>query len=155
MRKLRKLLKKICRELLRDNKVTVCVCGCADVAITERKTVPRLVIAKPIKPGFKRKLTIKADEPLDADQNNQFLEIKRISGEATSPKIVGESTPTQTTVYLYGDGGIGSNVFEFSADGHVGEGAVVITLEVEYAVAHPDATELSVVEDEATEDEPI
>jgi hypothetical protein len=154
MRKLWKVLKKICRLLIRQTKVTVCVCGCSDVAIIERKTVPRIVLAKPIKPGFKRKLSIKSDEPLDADQNNQFLEVKRISGEASAPKIVGESTPTQTTVYLYGDGGIGTNVFLFEADGHVGEGAVVISLEVEYAVSHPDATVLEVAE-EATEDEAI
>lgn len=116
-------------------------------------TKPMLVpLSKPIKPGFRRPLTIVPDEALDVMPGGVFATAEILSGDAT---FVVDSTSTAKSIkaWAYGDGAIGENVARLHADGHIGEGAVEVTLDISWTVNHPDATAFGPVQEGP--DEPI
>ena len=157
MKFLRKLIREICRELKIQPFITLCTCGSGDEVII-KDTMPRLVITKPIKPGFKRKIKLTSDEPLDLKSEGVYFEVAKVSGDADLPVADGAQSPGAANFWLLGSTGasIGTpQVFSFSGDGHVGDGEAVIAVEVEYTVNHPDATEITAVVTEIEQDEPI
>lgn len=108
-------------------------------------------LARPIKPGFRRPLTIKPDEDLDALANGQFASVEILSGDSTFT-IDPSSTKASIKAFAYGDGAMGDKVARIHVDGHIGEGVVDVTIDIAWTVAHPDATALGVTEGA---DEPI
>ena len=99
-------------------------------------------LSTPIKPGFRRPFTITPDEAVDVNASGTFVAVEILSGDSTVT-IDPASTSTSIKGYLNGDGAIGAKAVRFTADGHVGEGEVQVTLDVEYDVANPDATSLA------------
>lgn len=108
-------------------------------------------LAKPIKPGFRRPFTITPDEPVDVNASGTYVAYEILSGDSTVT-IDAASTATEIKGFINGDGATGAKSVRFSADGHVGEGDQVVTLDVEFDVANPDATVLGFAEGA---DEPI
>lgn len=108
-------------------------------------------LEKPIKPGFRRPFTITPDEPVDRMDNGQFITVEVLSGDSTVT-IDPSSTATSIKGFLNGDGSIGDKAVRFTADGHIGDGVVSVTLDIEYTVTTPDATVLGFTEGT---DEPI
>jgi hypothetical protein len=96
---------------------------------------------KPIKPGYRRPFTLTTDEPVDlrADGVNYFTATS-IQGDSTI--VFTTQSATGASGFVNGDGAIGDKVVQISADAHVGEGDVEITLDVSYTVQNPDATEI-------------
>jgi hypothetical protein len=105
------------------------------------KKDPMVVNLKPIKPGFRRPFTLTTDEPVDlrADGVNYFTATPT-TGDSTI--VFTSQTATGAAGFVNGDGAIGDKVVQISADAHVGEGDVEITLDVAYTVQNPDATEI-------------
>lgn len=130
----------------RKNRLNLSITG-GDEPI-ERKP---MVLEKPIKPGFRRPFTLVPDEPLDAAADGSFVNVEILSGDSTVT-ISDESTATSIKGWINGDGSLGAKAVRFVADGHVGAGEQVITLDVEFTVAHPDATTLGL---SFGDDEPI
>jgi hypothetical protein len=112
---------------------------------------PPMKLEKPIKPGFRRPFTITPDEPVDRMDNGQFITAEVTSGDSTVTIDPG-STATAIKGFLNGDGSIGDKSVRFTADGHIGDGVVSVTLDIEYTVTTPDATVLGFTEGT---DEPI
>jgi hypothetical protein len=105
----------------------------------------------PVKPGFRRPLTVVPDENLDHLDNGQFASAEILAGDSTFT-IDPSSTEKSIKAWAYGDGALGDKVARIHADGHIGEGVVEVTLDIAWTVAHPDATSLTVTEGP---DEPI
>lgn len=112
-----------------------------------------VTLSKPIKPGFRRSFTVSVDEPIDKQPDGSFAKSEVVEGDSRAPEILAESTSTQLKGWIYGDGSIGSKKSRITADGHVGEGDVPITLDISYEVASPDATSFTNFTEGA--DEPI
>ena len=107
---------------------------------------PMLVtLSKPIKPGFRRPLTIVPDESVDKLANGQFASVEILDGDSTFT-IDPSSTEKAIKAFAYGDGALGAKVARVHVDGHLGEGIVDVTLDIAWTVATPDATELTVTE---------
>ncbi len=106
----------------------------------ERKTTMEVTLQKPIKPGFRRAFTVGTDEAVDKQADGSYAKTEVLSGDSRAPTINDTSTATSISGWIYGDGATGSKKVRISADGHVGEGEVAITLDVSYEVASPDAT---------------
>lgn len=114
--------------------------------------MPRVVLAKPIKPGFRRPISLTPDEAVDQAADGSFARIEQLSGDSTS-FVAPTSTDKKIDAYLNADGPTGVNVIVVKADGHLGEGEQEISQEIEYSVANPDATQFGPVVEGA--DEPI
>ena len=112
----------------------------------------KVTLTKPLKPGFRRPITLVPDEDVDQRADGSFAEVTTLSGDSTGT-VDPSSTAKQIKAFVNGDGALGTKVVQFKADGHIGDGDVEVTLDVEYVVAHPDATELKLTE--GTTDEPI
>jgi len=110
-----------------------------DERITKKAKTMRL--EKPIKPGFRRPFTLTPDEALDAGADGAFATAEILSGDSTVT-IDPASTATEVRGWLNGNGATGEKSVRFSADGRLGDGEQVITLDVEYTVSTPDATTL-------------
>lgn len=98
-------------------------------------------LEKPIKPGFRRPFTITPDEPVDLMENGQFFVADVVEGNS-SVTYDPSSTAESLKGWLNGDGDLGAKQIRIRADGHVGDGDAPVTLDVEFEVAHPDATSL-------------
>lgn len=109
-------------------------------------------LSTPIKPGFRRPLTLTPDSPVDALEGGGFATATVTQGDSKF-EIRPESTNTKILAYAYGDGAIGSKEAQVRVDGHVGEGDVPVTIDIAWEVAHPDATGFGAVEEGP--DEPI
>ncbi len=109
-------------------------------------------LSKPIKPGFRRPFTITPDEAVDKRDDGSFVKVTVLAGDSTVTLDTANSTETSIKGWLNGDGATGDKSVQFEADGHVGEGDQPVTLTVDFAVAHPDATVLGFSEGA---DEPI
>lgn len=111
-----------------------------------------IILTKPIKPGFRRAFTLTPDEPVDTQPGGGFVTVSPLSGDSTVT-IDPASTASSIKGWLNGDGAVGEKAVRFTADGHIGEGDVQVTLDVKFTVATPDATTLGFVT--ADTDEPI
>lgn len=124
--------------------------------VGEDEPIPRkstsMTITKPIAPGYRRKLAVKSDYPLDVRVDGGYLGSEVVDGDSSAP-TVDESNPNGGNVWINGDGSTGNKTVRILADGHVGDGEVGITLDITYTVANPDATVLTASEVGA--DEPI
>ncbi len=119
-----------------------------------KSNMARIKLKKPIKPGFRRRVNLTPDEDLDARADGSFAAIEPVEGDSTIV-VRPESTAKVINLFVNGDGAIGTGkVARVVADGHVGDGEAVVSLELEWDVAHPDATAFNPpVEEEG--DEPI
>jgi len=118
-----------------------------------RKRKMQHILKKPIKPGYRRKLILTPDAPVDAQGDGKFAHVGIVAGDSTL--TYGEnSTAEKIEIYVNGDGSLGNKQGQVKVDGHVGEGEAVIVLDLFWEVAHPDATSFSGIE-EAEEDELI
>lgn len=113
--------------------------------------VNKMHLSKPIKPGFRRPVTITPDEAVDARADGTFIGIEVLSGDS---QVVynPESTANSIKVWFYGDGSTGEKSARLTADGHIGDGDQPVSIDVDWTVANPDATTLGIVEGA---DEPI
>jgi hypothetical protein len=100
---------------------------------------PMLVNLKPIAPGFRRPFTLTTDEAVDLqpDGINYFVATPT-TGDSTV--VFTSQSPTGAAGFINGDGAVGDKVVQISADAHVGDGDVPITLDLAFTVTHPDAT---------------
>jgi hypothetical protein len=89
--------------------------------------------------GQRRPVTFVPDEPVDVKASGDFGSVVVVSGDSTC-QIKPGSTNLSITAYFNGDGGIGPKSATFAVDGHVGDGDVEITQEVDWEVTSPDAT---------------
>ena len=108
-------------------------------------------LSKPIKPGFRRPLTLTPDEAVDKGADGTFAQTEVLSGDSQfvyNP----ESTEKSIKVWAYGDGALGDKAARLTVDGHIGDGEQPVSLDIEWTVASPDATALTLVEGA---DEPI
>lgn len=103
-------------------------------------------LVKPVKPGFRRLLTITPDEEVDKMADGSFAKGEVLQGAPTQFTIDPSSTAKVIKAYAYGDGALGDKVARVSVDGHLNEGEVLVSLDIMWAVASPDATTLSVTE---------
>lgn len=108
-------------------------------------------LTKPIKPGFRRPFTVTPDEAVDVRPDGTFFAVEILAGDSTVT-IDPSSTATALKGWFNGDGATGEKAVKIIADGHLGEGEISVTLDVEYTVATPDATLLTLAEGT---DEPI
>jgi hypothetical protein len=106
----------------------------------------------PIKVGYRRPITLVPDEALDIMANGQYASSEILQGDSTVT-VDPASTKNSVKIWVYGDGAMGDKVARVKADGHVGEGEVEITLDLNWTVNHPDATAFGVPAEGA--DEPI
>jgi hypothetical protein len=113
---------------------------------------PMIVNLTPLKPGFRRPFTLTADEPVDllSDGINYF-KATTVLGDSTVTFT--NQTSTSAQGFVNGDGSLGNKQVQISADAHVGEGEVSITIDVTFTVEHADATSLGFVL--GSPDEPI
>lgn len=109
-------------------------------------------LATPIKPGFRRPITITPDEAVDVNNTGTFLAIENVTGDSTTT-VDPTSTATSLKFYINGDGSTGDKAIRVSVDGHVGDGDQPVTLDIEFTVASKDATSLANLVEGA--DEPI
>lgn len=124
--------------------------------ITEGQDEPipkgnKVKLSKPIKPGFRRPLTITPDEAVDQAADGTFASTEILDGDSQlvyNP----ESTEKSIKVWAYGDGALGDKAGRVTVDGHIGDGDVPVTIDIEWTVANPDATALTLTEGA---DEPI
>jgi hypothetical protein len=112
-----------------------------------------VTLKKLIKPGFRRPFTITPDEPVDAVATGGFTVPSVLTGDSSAPTINPESTETEISGFINGDGSLGEKTVSLHFDGHVGEGEVGLDVTISYTVGHPDATEF--VFKEGTTDEQI
>lgn len=120
-----------------------------------KETKMRVKLSKPIKPGFRRKVNITPDEKVDVRADGSFAGIEAVEGDSTVV-VRPESTAEKIQLYVNGNGTLGTGkVARVVADGHVGEGEAVISLELEWDVVSPDATQFNPAIEEEGEDEPI
>lgn len=99
-------------------------------------------LSKPIKPGFRRPITITPDEDVDVNNSGTFLAIENVTGDSTTT-VDPASTAKSLKFYINGDGSTGDKAIRVSADGHIGDGDQPVTLDIEFTVATPDATSLA------------
>lgn len=111
--------------------------------------MPQVTLTKPIKPGFRRLITVIPDAPVDALPDGSFAELTIQAGDSTL-KNNPASTATAIKVWVNGDGGLGRKEGRVRVDGHVGDGDVEITVDLVWEVAIPDATTLTVQEPDPT-----
>lgn len=114
--------------------------------------VTYMKLATPIKPGFRRPITITPDEAVDVNNTGTFLAIENVTGDSTTT-VDPTSTATSLKFYLNGDGSTGDKAIRVSVDGHVGDGDQPVTLDIEFTVASKDATSLAALVEGV--DEPI
>lgn len=115
----------------------------------------RVKLSRPIKPGFRRKVNLTPDEPLDVREDGSFAAVDIVEGNSTV-SVRPESDSGKIRLYVNGDGSLGTGkVARVRADGHVGAGEAEISLELEWDVVSPDATAFSSAIEEEGEDEPI
>ncbi len=117
-----------------------------------QKKPEHMKLLKPIKPGFRRPFTLTPDEEVDVQGDGSFARAEVISGNSTVTFDAKASTNKSIKGWLNGDGATGSKSVQFVVDGKLGEGDQVVTLDVDYEVATPDATILAFAEGA---DEPI
>lgn len=108
-------------------------------------------LTKVLKPGFRRPFTLTPDEPVDINDSGTYVQAEILDGDSTVT-IDPASTATSIKGWLNGDGALGDKAIRLTCDGHIGEGVVQVSLDIEYTVATPDATALSFTEGA---DEPI
>jgi len=118
----------------------------------ERIPSAKMKLSKPIKPGFRRPITITPDEPVDVNNSGTYLAIENVTGDSTTT-VDPTSTAVSLKFWINGDGSTGDKAIRVSADGHVGEGEQTVTLDIEFSVANPDATSLAALVEGP--DEPI
>lgn len=146
------LQEKICRT--QKPIVIITLDPASEAVLMQHKGNMNLVLPKPIKPGFRHKVKIISDEPLDIRANGLYVEITKLEGSADLPTILPNGTPKETTIWLLGTGDIGvKNVFQIKGDGHVGDGEAIIVATIEYTVDHPDATEITPVDSGEADEE--
>ena len=100
-----------------------------------------VTLSKPIKPGFRRSFTVGTDEAIDKQPDGSYAKTEVVDGDSRAPEILPTSTDKLLQGWIYGDGSVGAKKVRVTADGHVGEGDVPITLDISYEVNSPDATE--------------
>lgn len=76
-----------------------------------------------------------------ADEAIESPVIVAVSGNATQSVTLVDKKTVELTVN--GDGDIGSNAFQLTVDGHIGDGDVAIVTDFEYDVVSVDATAVS------------
>lgn len=117
-----------------------------------------MLVTRPIAPGYRRKFAIASDYPLDVRVDGQYLGAEVVDGDSSAPTII-DSNANGGTIWVNGDGSTGAKKVRIVADGHIGDGEVGITLDIEYSVSNPDATILTATEGGGTggtgADEPI
>ncbi len=144
-------LKGFLCELLKCNKPKVrfwTITEGQDELIPKKETMK---LSKPIKPGFRRPLTLTPDEAVDQGADGTFAQLEVLSGDSQfvyNP----DSTATSIKVWAYGDGAIGDKSARLTVDGHIGSGEQPVSLDIDWTVANPDATTLTLAEGA---DEPI
>lgn len=99
-------------------------------------------LKKPIKPGYRRPFTITPDEPVDVRADGTFWASEILTGDSTVTYDPA-STATSLQGWFNGDGSTGAKSVRLKADGHLGEGELEVTLDVDYVVSTPDATSIS------------
>ncbi len=105
------------------------------------KTVMVVTLSKAIKPGWQRLCSVATDEAVDIQQpSGLYARSEMVQGDSTAPIVTPESTATKINFWVNGDGAMGVKKANVICDGHIGEGDVPITLEVNYEVKTPDAT---------------
>lgn len=115
----------------------------------------RVKLSKPIKPGQRRRVNITPDEKVDKRADGTFAAIEAVEGDSTVI-VRPESTEDKIRLFVNGDGTLGTGkVARVVADGHVGEGEATISLELEWDVVHPDATQFNPAIEEEGADEDI
>lgn len=114
----------------------------------------RVKLSKPIKPGQRRRVNVTPDEKVDKRADGTFAAIELVEGDS-SAQVRPESTEDKIRLYVNGDGTLGTKVARLVADGHIGEGEATISLEIEWDVAHPDATQFNPAIEEEGPDEDI
>jgi hypothetical protein len=119
-----------------------------DEPIPQKETMK---LAKPIRPGFRRPVTLTPDEDVDQAADGTFATIEILSGDS---QVVynPESTAKSIKVWFYGDGATGDKSARITVDGHVGDGDQPVSLDFDWTVASPDATSFKTIvegEDEA------
>jgi hypothetical protein len=118
----------------------------------ERIKMPLVTLTKPIKPGFRRPISLVPDEEVDVRPDGSFATAEVVEGDSTV-SIRPSSTSKQIDAYINGDGSTGNKTIRITSDGHIGDGDVSISQDIAFVVAHPDATAFGPVV-EGT-DEPI
>lgn len=121
----------------RTNRLNLSITG-SDAPIEKQI----MTLDKPIKPGYRRPFVLTPDEPVDAGADGSFVTVEIISGDSTVTIDNENSTASRIVGWFNGDGSTGEKSVRLFADGHVGAGEQVISLDVTYTVAHPDATTL-------------
>lgn len=113
--------------------------------------IQQMKLAKPIKPGFRRPVTLTPDEPVDKRDDGTFVAIEVLSGDS---QVVYNpaSTATSIQVWFYGDGSTGDKSARLTVDGHIGDGDQPVSIDIDWTVTTPDATTLGISEGA---DEPI
>lgn len=107
--------------------------------------MPRVTLSKPIAPGWRRPVSLVPDEPVDQRDDGSFATAEPVEGDSTV-SVNPNSTPTQINIWVNGDGSTGDKVIVVKADGHLGQGEVVISQEIGFTVSSPDATAFGVTE---------
>jgi len=158
---LNKALKKFAAALTakyNNKKVLLWLCLVGEVSdepITKGISMD-ITLKKPIKPGFKRSLELVPDEEIDQGADGSFARTEVVEGDSSAPQVRPESTKNSLKLWIMGDGALGAKKVKVTADAHVGPSEVPLAVNVNYEVAHKDATEFSGVnEGDPSTDEPI
>jgi len=144
-------LKKLLCDLLKCEKQKVRIWT---ITIGQDEPIPKgqhMKLSKPLKPGFRRPLTLTPDEAVDQRADGTFALVEVTAGDSQfvyNPA----STEKSIQVWAYGDGAIGDKSGRITVDGHIGDGDVPVSIDIDWTVANPDATALTLVEGT---DEPI
>ncbi len=108
-------------------------------------------LTTPIKPGYRRSLTITPDQPVDVLAAGGYATAEILQGDSRFT-IDPASTAMAIKAWAYGDGAMGDKVARVHCDAHVGEGIAELNVDILWKVEQPDATVLTVTEGA---DEPI
>jgi len=158
---MRKALKEFASELgakcKKKKKVHIWMCVVGDIPDEPiQKTNMEITLKKPIRPGFQRSLELITDAPVDKREDGSYAVGAVVAGDSSAPEILPESTNTSIKTWIKGDGALGDKTGSITVDAHVGTADVPLTANVNYTVAHPDATEFSKVnEGDPSTDVPI
>jgi hypothetical protein len=143
-------LKGLLRGLLKCEKQKVRIWT---ITVDPDEPIPKeqMKLAKPLKPGFRRPVTLTPDEDVDQGADGTFASIEILSGDS---QVVynPESTAKSIKVWFYGDGATGDKSARITVDGHIGEEDVPVSVDIDWTVATPDATTFKTIvegEDEA------
>lgn len=119
------------------------------------KGTMRVKLSKPIAPGFQRKVNLTPDEPVDVREDGTFAVIEPVEGDSTIV-VRPESDKNKIRLLVRGDGTLGTGkVARVVSDGRIGPEAAPFSIELEWDVAHKDATEFSAAIEEEGPDEAI